>query len=98
MKKYLIKDDESSHDAFIEVKNGDAKAYNTYSKDTHNTVVIDKDGDYLVKIKCQGKTKSVTIPMYALFDIENIARCLRDANPNLALKSKIRLIVDKEVD
>lgn len=97
MLKYLIRDNEAE-DSFIEINDaGTAIAYNNYSKKSHNVTVIDEDGNYLIKVKCQGKTKTIRIPMYALQDLENISRCLRDAHSNLGYKNDIYLLV-KEVE
>ena len=94
--RYTVHDKESQEDSDIEISRDGTVAilYNESSKKTHHTkICVDADLNVLIESVVNGVHSTMSCPLYTLFDIENLARCIRDAGSNYGSKAKISKVL-----
>jgi hypothetical protein len=101
MSKYYIQTESSDTPdrCDVEVSGSEVTAiyYNSYSEGTHYTRIYDDgDGNVIITSRVQGKTRRITVPLYTLFDLESIVRCMRDSYPGFGKRPRIS--VGREVE
>ncbi len=85
MTKFFVKNEDCEFDNEINVIYNDlggveAKSSNEYSKKTHYTSIKINNGNVKIRNMCQGNSKTLTLQLYALDDLYNLIRCIKNSN------------------